>query len=132
IRRFKEENGCDRLVMVWCGSTESYTQPSACHQSIDAFEAGLDASDSAIAPSQIYAYAAIRERVPYANGSPNTGLDSIALQDLAREMRVPISGSDFKTGQTLMKTIIAPGLKKRLLGLDGWYSTNILGNRDGE
>jgi myo-inositol-1-phosphate synthase len=132
IRRFKKENECDRLVMIWCASTERYTTESPCHESIEAFEKGLLENDPAIAPSQIYAYAALCERVPYANGSPNRSVEVPALQMLAREMRVPISGSDFKTGQTLMKTLLAPGLKARLLGLDGWYSTNILGNRDGE
>lgn len=132
IRTFKKENGCDRLVMVWCGSTERYEQLAECHQTIATFEKGLIDSDPMISPSQIYTYAAIKERVPYANGSPNRGTDVPALQDLAREMRVPIAGSDFKTGQTMMKTLLAPGFKARLLGLNGWYSTNILGNRDGE
>ena len=132
IKRFKKENDCDRLVMVWCASTERYTLPSACHESIEAFEKGLLENDPNIAPSQIYTYAAIKERVPYANGSPNRSVEVPALQMLAREMRVPLCGSDFKTGQTLMKTLLAPGLKARLLGLNGWYSTNILGNRDGE
>lgn len=132
IRKFKEDNKLDRMVMVWCASTERYPEPSPSHESIEAFEKGLENNDPAIAPSQIYAYAAIRERVPYANGSPNRSVEIPALQDLAREMRVPIAGSDFKTGQTLMKTLLAPGLKSRLLGLNGWYSTNILGNRDGE
>lgn len=132
IRNFKKENKCDRLVTVWCASTERFIEPAACHQSIGAFEAGLEKNDPSIAPSQIYTYAAIMERVPYANGSPNRSVEVPALQDLAREMRVPIAGSDFKTGQTLMKTLLAPGLKARLLGMNGWYSTNILGNRDGE
>jgi myo-inositol-1-phosphate synthase len=132
IRDFKEKNDCDRLVMIWCASTESYVELTDCHQSIQAFEKGLEKNDPAISPSQIYAYAAIMERVPYANGSPNLSVQVPALQQLAREMRVAISGSDFKTGQTMMKTLIAPGLKSRLLGLSGWYSTNILGNRDGE
>lgn len=132
IRNFKKNNGCDRLVIVWCASTERYTEPSPCHQSVQAFEKALIENDPMIAPSQIYAYAAIKERVPYANGSPNRSVEIPALQELARELRVPISGSDFKTGQTFMKTLIAPGLKSRLLGLSGWYSTNILGNRDGE
>jgi len=132
IRNFKKDNGCDRLVMVWCASTERYTEPSPCHQTLKAFETALLESDPLIAPSQIYAYAAIKERVPYANGSPNRSVEIPALQELARELRVPISGSDFKTGQTFMKTLLAPGLKSRLLGMSGWYSTNILGNRDGE
>jgi len=132
IRTFKEKKGCDRLVMVWCGSTEIYLQPSEVHQTVKAFEEGLRNNDPAIAPSMVYAYAALQERVPYANGAPNLSLDTPALVELAREMRVPICGKDFKTGQTLMKTILAPGFKARMLGLDGWFSTNILGNRDGE
>ncbi len=132
IERFKSENGCDRLVMVWAASTEIYLEESEVHQSIEAFEKGLYDGDPAIAPSMIYAYAAIRSGVPFANGAPNLTVDIPALTKLAEEMRVPICGKDFKTGQTLMKTIIAPGLKSRMLGLDGWYSTNILGNRDGE
>lgn len=132
IRDFKQKNACDRLVMIWCASTERYVELGPCHQTIAAFETGLEANDPLISPSQIYAYAAVMERVPYANGSPNLSVQVPALQQLAREMRVPIAGSDFKTGQTLMKTLIAPGLKARLLGLAGWYSTNILGNRDGE
>jgi len=132
IRNFKKTQNCDRIVVVWCASTERYLDPAPCHQSLAAFEKGLEESDPAIAPSQMYAYAAIMERVPFANGSPNRSVEIPALQQLAREMRVPIAGSDFKTGQTLMKTVIAPGLKARLLGIAGWYSTNILGNRDGE
>ncbi|HEU4559565.1 MAG TPA: inositol-3-phosphate synthase [Longimicrobium sp.] len=132
IRRFKEENGCERLVMVWCGSTEVYIKAGAAHASTEAFEAALDADDDSIAPSMLYAYAAIMEGVPYANGAPNLSVDFPALVKLAEERGVPIAGKDFKTGQTLIKTIIAPGLKARMLGLDGWFSTNILGNRDGE
>lgn len=132
IQNFRKEKNCDRLVMVWCGSTESYLPPAPCHQNLKAFEAGLEQNDPNISPSQIYAYASIKERVPFANGSPNRSVECLALQELAREMRVAICGSDFKTGQTLMKTILAPGLRSRLLGLNGWYSTNILGNRDGE
>jgi myo-inositol-1-phosphate synthase len=132
IRRFKEENGCDRLVMVWCGSTEIYVLPTAVHENLEAFEAGMEANDPGIAPSQLYAYAAIMEGVPYANGAPNLSADFAALEDLAVEKGVPIGGKDFKTGQTLMKTILAPGFKTRMLGLSGWFSTNILGNRDGE
>jgi len=132
IRNFKKNNGCDRLVMVWCASTERYTDPSPCHQTVQAFEKALLGNDPMIAPSMIYAYAAIKERVPYANGSPNRSVEIPALQELAQELRVPVCGSDFKTGQTFMKTLVAPGLKSRLLGLSGWYSTNILGNRDGE
>jgi myo-inositol-1-phosphate synthase len=132
IRRFKEENGCDRLVMVWCGSTEVYVRPSEVHASIEAFEKGMEENHDDIAPSQLYAYAAIMEGVPYANGAPNLSADFAALEALAKEKGVPIAGKDFKTGQTLMKTILAPGFKTRMLGMSGWFSTNILGNRDGE
>jgi myo-inositol-1-phosphate synthase len=132
IRAFKKEHGCDRLVMVWCGSTEIYVRPSAVHESLEAFEKGMVENHPDIAPSQLYAYAAIMEGVPYANGAPNLSADFGALETLARENGVPIGGKDFKTGQTLMKTILAPGFKTRMLGLSGWFSTNILGNRDGE
>ncbi len=132
IARFKKENNLDRMVAVWCGSTEIYRKPSDVHSSLEKFEKGLRENDSDIAPSQIYAYACVKAGIPYANGAPNLTLDTLALQELARKQQMPISGKDFKTGQTLMKTILAPGLKARLLGLDGWYSTNILGNRDGE
>ena len=132
IRNFIKENNCDRAVMVWCASTEVYTPPTAVHQSVKTFEQGLINNDPSISPSQIYTYAAIKERVPYANGSPNVSVEMPCMQELAQEMATPISGSDFKTGQTLMKTVIAPGLRNRLLGVAGWYSTNILGNRDGE
>ena len=132
IRRFKAEHDLDRLVMVWCGSTEIYLTESAVHASVEAFERGLEASDEAIASSMIYAYAAIREGIPYANAAPNLSADIPALVELAARTRTPIAGKDLKTGQTLIKTIIAPGLKARLLGVEGWYSTNILGNRDGE
>lgn len=132
IRDAKSKAKARRAVMVWCGSTEVYTQPAACHLSIEAFERGLDNNDPAIAPSQLYAYAAIQEGVPYANGAPNLSADTPALVALAEQRGVPIAGKDFKTGQTLMKTILAPGLKARMLGIDGWFSTNILGNRDGE
>ncbi len=132
IRRFREEKGCDRLVMVWCGSTEIYLKKGPAHETIEAFEAAIDADDDQIAPSMLYAYAAIMEGVPYANGAPNLSVDIPALTRLAQERGVPIAGKDFKTGQTLMKTMIAPGLKARMLGLEGWFSTNILGNRDGE
>jgi myo-inositol-1-phosphate synthase len=132
IRRFKAEKKLDRLVMVWCGSTEVYLEAKAVHQSVKAFEEGLENNDPAISPSMVYAYAAIKERVPFANGAPNLSVDIPAMIELAREMRVPICGKDFKTGQTLMKTILAPGFRARLLGLNGWFSTNILGNRDGE
>jgi myo-inositol-1-phosphate synthase len=121
-----------RAVMVWCGSTEVHLTPKACHASIEAFEKGLDESDPGISPSQLYAYAAIKEGVPYANGAPNLSADFPALEALALEHGVPIAGKDFKTGQTLMKTILAPGFKARMLGIAGWFSTNILGNRDGE
>jgi myo-inositol-1-phosphate synthase len=132
MRRFQRHHGCDRLVAVWCGSTEIYRQPTEVHASLAKFEEGLCASHPDIAPSQIYAYACARLGVPYANGAPNLSVDIPAIWELARETRTPIAGKDFKTGQTLMKTILAPGLKARLLGLEGWYSTNILGNRDGE
>jgi myo-inositol-1-phosphate synthase len=132
IRNFMKENGCDRAVMVWCASTEVYTPASAVHQSLKSFEEGLRNNDPAISPSQIYTYAALKEHVPYANGSPNVSVEMPCLQELALEMNTPICGSDFKTGQTLMKTVVAPGLRNRLLGVSGWYSTNILGNRDGE
>ena len=132
IKRFKADNGCDRLVMVWCGSTEVYRSPSAVHASLAAFEKGLLENDAEIAPSQVYAYAALKCGVPYANGAPNLTVDTPALLELAKANGVPVTGKDFKTGQTLMKTILAPGFKARLLGVEGWYSTNILGNRDGE
>src|SRR5690349_21801995 len=132
IKSFKEKNGCDRLVAVWCGSTEVYRKPTDVHSSLDKFEAGLRASHDDVAPSQIYAYACLKMGVPYANGAPNLSLDTPALLELARKQRLPVTGKDFKTGQTLMKTILAPGFKARMLGLEGWYSTNILGNRDGE
>jgi myo-inositol-1-phosphate synthase len=132
IRRFKEENGCDRVVLVWCGSTEVFITPGPQHATVDAFEAALDADDEAIAPSMLYGYAAIMEGCAYANGAPNLAVDVPALVQLANERGVAVSGKDFKTGQTWMKTVIAPGLKARMLGLAGWYSTNILGNRDGE
>jgi myo-inositol-1-phosphate synthase len=132
IRQFMKTHGCDRAVMVWCASTEVYCPPAAVHQSLKAFEEGLRQNDPAISPSQMYTYAALRERVPYANGSPNVSVEMPALMELAQEMATPICGSDFKTGQTLMKTVLAPGLRNRQLGVSGWYSTNILGNRDGE
>ena len=132
IAQFKSENGCDRMVMVWAASTEIYLEESDVHRSLEAFEKGLYDNDGAIAPSMIYAYAALKSGVPFANGAPNLTVDIPALTALADQMRVPICGKDFKTGQTWMKTILAPGIKARMLGLDGWYSTNILGNRDGE
>ena len=132
IERFRTENECERLVMVWCGSTEAYQEPSDVHASVEAFEAGLSADDDNISPSQIYAYAALMSDVPFANGAPNLSVDIPAMTELAVRRGIPIAGKDFKTGQTLMKTLVAPGLKARMLGLRGWYSTNILGNRDGE
>ena len=132
IRRFKEEQNLDRLVLVWCGSTEIYMEEAQVHASLEAFEQGLDNSDPAIPSSMIYAYAAIKEGIPYANAAPNLSADVPALEELAQETGSPLAGKDLKTGQTLMKTMIAPGLKARLLGVEGWYSTNILGNRDGE
>jgi myo-inositol-1-phosphate synthase len=132
IENFKAENNCDRLVMVWCGSTEIYLQPGPVHATIEAFEEGMKNDDQGIAPSMIYAYAAIKMGIPYANGAPNLSADFPAMFDLAKETGSPHCGKDFKTGQTLMKTILAPGLKARMLGLNGWFSTNILGNRDGE
>ena len=131
IRRVREERGCARLVMIWCGSTEIFLRPGPAHQTVEAFEEAMEANDPSIAPSMLYAYAAIREGVPYANGAPNLSADVPALEKLAIEGGVPLAGKDFKTGQTLMKTILAPGLKARMLGLRGWFSTNILGNRDG-
>jgi len=132
IAAFKRERNVERCVAVWCGSTETWRAPTAVHASLEAFEQGLRDSSDDIAPSAIYAYACLRSGVPYANGAPNLSLDFPAMQELAKRESMPIAGKDFKTGQTLMKTILAPGFKARLLGLDGWYSTNILGNRDGE
>jgi myo-inositol-1-phosphate synthase len=132
IQKFKKDNGLSRLVMVWCGSTEVYLTESAVHATIESFEKGLEASDDAIPSSMIYAYAAIKEGIPYANAAPNLSADVPALIQLAAQTGSPVCGKDLKTGQTLIKTIIAPGLKSRLIGVEGWYSTNILGNRDGE
>jgi myo-inositol-1-phosphate synthase len=132
IEAFRIENDCERLVAVWCGSTEAYQEPTDVHASVAAFEQGLRDSDDNISPSQIYAYALISSGVPLANGAPNLSVDIPAMIELAEKRGVPIAGKDFKTGQTLMKTILAPGFKARMLGLRGWYSTNILGNRDGE
>ncbi len=132
MRRFKKDNGLDRLVMVWCGSTEVYLTESPVHASVAAFEKGLEASDDAIPSSMIYAYAAIKEGIPYANAAPNLSADVPALLELAAQTGSPLAGKDLKTGQTWIKTVVAPGLKARLLGVEGWYSTNILGNRDGE
>ncbi len=132
IREFKEKNGCDRLVIVWAASTEIFLREAACHQNLEAFEAAMETNDVNIAPSMLYAYAALMEGVPFANGAPNLTVDTPALLKLAIDRGVPIGGKDFKTGQTLMKTVISPMLKARMLGVAGWYSTNILGNRDGE
>jgi myo-inositol-1-phosphate synthase len=132
IKAFRAASGANRLVVIWCGSTESYRRPGAVHESLASFERGLRESDPDISPSMIYAYAALCERVPFANGAPNLTVDIPAMLELAAREQVPIGGKDFKTGQTLLKTIIAPGLKARMLGLSGWFSTNILGNRDGE
>jgi myo-inositol-1-phosphate synthase len=132
IEGFRQANDCERLVMVWCGSTEAYEEQSEVHQSLEAFEEGLRRDDPAISPSQLYAYAALTAGVPFANGAPNLSVDFPAMVELALREGVPICGKDFKTGQTLMKTILAPGLKTRSLGINGWFSTNILGNRDGE
>jgi myo-inositol-1-phosphate synthase len=132
IRKFKADNGCDRVVLLWCGSTEIFLTESPAHQSLAAFEKGLEDSDPSIPSSMIYAYAAIKEGLPYANAAPNLSADVPALMELAQKTGSPMTGKDLKTGQTLIKTIIAPGLKARLLGVEGWYSTNILGNRDGE
>jgi myo-inositol-1-phosphate synthase len=132
MRDFKAKNGCDRLVIVWCASTEIFIKPGPQHATIAAFEKAMDDNDEMISPAMLYAWAAIMEGIPYCNGAPNLAVDTQALQQLAIDKGVPISGKDFKTGQTWMKTVIAPGLKARMLGLAGWYSTNILGNRDGE
>lgn len=132
IRNFISTNGCTRAVGIWCGSTEVYREPTAVHQSVAAFEAGLKEDHPDIAPSQIYAYAFLSEKIPYGNGAPNLCMELPCMKELAKQNRVPYGGKDFKTGQTLMKTILAPGFKARMLGVDGWFSTNILGNRDGE
>jgi myo-inositol-1-phosphate synthase len=132
IDRYRAEKKVDRLVAVYCGSTEAYEEPSDVHMSLDTFEQGLKDNDEAITPSQIYAYACLKMGVPFANGAPNLTVDIPAMLELSAQEGVPISGKDFKTGQTLMKTMIAPGLKARMLGINGWFSTNILGNRDGE
>jgi myo-inositol-1-phosphate synthase len=132
IRNFQSRTGVTRTVMIWCGSTEVFHRPAEVHESLKSFEAGLAKNDPEIAPSQIYAYAALKSGIPYANGAPNLTTDTPALLELAREVHIPICGKDFKTGQTFMKTMIAPGLKARMLGMSGWFSTNILGNRDGE
>jgi myo-inositol-1-phosphate synthase len=132
IRQFKEKTGASRLTMIWCGSTEVFHQSAAVHATLKDFECGLQKNDPEISPSQIYAYAALKSGAGFANGSPHLTTDMPALLELARNMNLPVSGKDYKSGQTFMKTLIAPGLKSRLLGLSGWFSTNILGNRDGE
>ena len=132
IRSFREQHGCDRLVMIWCGSTEVFIDQGPAHADLASFDAAIDAEDAAIAPSMLYAYAALLEDVPFANGAPNLCVDVPALRELASARGVPICGKDFKTGQTLVKTVLAPMFKTRMLGMAGWYSTNILGNRDGE
>ena len=132
IKRFKEENQVNRLVMIWCASTEIFMKPDPVHQTIDSLEKAMKENHPAIAPSMIYAYAALQSGVPFVNGAPNLTVDIPAMVELAKQQNLPVAGKDYKTGQTLMKTIIAPGLKARLIGLDGWFSTNILGNRDGE
>jgi myo-inositol-1-phosphate synthase len=132
IRRFKQAHNCDRLVLVWCGSTEVYLKEGETHATIANLEKALEANDDTIPSSMIYAYAAIKEGIPYANAAPNLSADVPALLDLASQTDTPVAGKDLKTGQTWMKTLIAPGIKARLLGVQGWYSTNILGNRDGE
>ena len=132
MREFKKTSGAARLVTIWCGSTETFIEPGAAHQSVKAFEKAMTQNDEAIAPSMIYAYASLMEGVPFANGAPNLAVDLPVMHELSRKNEAPICGKDFKTGQTLIKTILAPGFKARLLGLSGWYSTNILGNRDGE
>ena len=130
IRNFKKTT--DRQVMIWCGSTEIFLKPTAVHQSIESFEKGLESNDENISPSMIYAYAALQEGIAFANGAPNLTVDLPALQELSKRNSAPICGKDFKTGQTFMKTVLAPAFKARMLGVSGWYSTNILGNRDGE
>jgi myo-inositol-1-phosphate synthase len=132
IREFKKSSGADRLITIWCGSTEIYLQPTAVHADLKSFEKGLQQNDENIAPSMIYCYASLMEGIPFANGAPNLTADLPVMLELSRRNEAPICGKDFKTGQTLMKTILAPGFKARLLGVSGWYSTNILGNRDGE
>jgi myo-inositol-1-phosphate synthase len=132
IRQFQQRTGAARMVMIWCGSTEVFHHAAPVHQTLTDFECGLQKSDPEISSSQIYAYAALKMGIPYANGAPHLTVDAPALMELARERQVPIAGKDYKTGQTFMKTLIAPGLKSRMLGLSGWFSTNILGNRDGE
>ena len=132
IRDFKQTSGASRLITIWCGSTESYIEPTAAHQSLKSFEKALTTNDENVAPSMIYAYASLMEGVPFANGAPNLTVDLPVMHELSRKNEAPICGKDFKTGQTLIKTILAPGFKARMIGLNGWFSMNILGNRDGE
>ncbi len=132
IENFRHRSRANRLVMIWCGSTEVFLKPDKVHRDLESFEKAMKANHPAIAPSMLYAYAALKRGIPFANGAPNLTVDIPAMWELARENNVPICGKDFKTGQTLMKTILAPGLKARMIGLDGWFSANILGNRDGE
>ena len=130
IQAFKKT--VDRVVVLWAGSTEIFLEPTAVHQSIEAFEKGMVDNDPSIAPSQLYAYAALKEGVPFANGAPNLTVDLPVMVELSKMYGAPITGKDFKTGQTFIKTVLAPAFKARMLGVAGWYSTNILGNRDGE
>jgi myo-inositol-1-phosphate synthase len=132
IRDFKEAHGCDRMVVIWCASTEIFLETGPAHQDVAALEAAMEANDPSVPPSMLYAYAALQEGVPFLNGAPNLTVDVPAMVELAQRNGVPVGGKDFKTGQTLLKTVLAPMLKARMLGLNGWYSTNILGNRDGE
>ena len=132
IRDFRKTSGASRLITIWCGSTESYIEPTAAHQSLKSFEKALTTNDENVAPSMIYAYASLMEGVPFANGAPNLTVDLPVMRELSRKNEAPICGKDFKTGQTLIKTILAPGFKARMIGLNGWFSMNILGNRDGE
>jgi len=132
IKKFKQANNLDDVVIIWCASTEVFIEEKDVHKSLAAFEKGLKENDDAISPSMIYVYASLKSGVPFANGSPNLAVDIPAMTELAKQNKVPIAGKDFKTGQTLMKTIVAPGLRARMLGINGWFSTNILGNRDGE
>jgi myo-inositol-1-phosphate synthase len=132
IREFRAAHSCDRLVVIWCSSTETFLEPGPAHEDLDALEAAIDANDNSVPPSMLYAYAALKEGVPFINGAPNLTIDVPAMAELACTAGVPIAGKDFKSGQTLVKTVLAPMLKARMLGLRGWYSTNILGNRDGE
>jgi myo-inositol-1-phosphate synthase len=132
IGTFRDRHNVDRIVMIWCGSTEIFIEPGPAHADLESFERAIDANDPTIAPSMLYAFAALQEGIPFANGAPNLTVDIPALTDYATEHGIPISGKDFKTGQTLLKTVLAPMFKARMLGVSGWYSTNILGNRDGE